>query len=118
MVWAAEADYGLRMPEAYAYLPQPNGGTYSGPAQSQLTFTMFVIQQRGAWLVARGDVRAQIAADLKVADVRHVIVGPAQHWQPMIAFFTDLFGRAPEIVDGVAIWRNINVREISIAPAH
>ena len=92
MVWAAEADYGLRMPEAYAYLPQPNGGTYSGPPQSQLTFTMFVIQQRGAWLVARGDIRAQIAADLKTADVRHVIVGPAQHWQPMIAFFTDLFG--------------------------
>jgi hypothetical protein len=116
MVWAAEADYGLRMPEAYAYLPQPNGGTYSGPAQSQLTFTMFVIQQRGAWLVARGDVRAQIAADLKAADVRHVIVGPAQHWQPMIGFFTDLFGRAPEIVDGVAIWRNINVRESRLRP--
>ncbi len=25
----------------------------------------------------------------------------------MIAFFTDLFGRAPEIVEGVAIWRDI-----------
>jgi hypothetical protein len=118
MVWAAEADYGLRMPEAYAYVPQPNGGTYSGPPQSQLTFTMFAIQQRGAWLVARGEIRAQIAADLKDADVRHVIVGPTQHWRQLLAFFTDLFGRAPEIVDGVAIWRDINVREIPAPTAH
>ncbi|WP_343572699.1 hypothetical protein [Mycobacterium sp.] len=110
MVWAAESGYRLRMPEAYAYLPQPNGGTYSGPTQSQLTYTMFMIQQRGSWLVARGDIRAQIAADLRAADVRHVIVGPAQHWQPMIAFFTDLFGRPPELVEGVALWRDITVR--------
>jgi hypothetical protein len=118
MVWAAEADYGLRMPEAYAYVPQPNGGTYSGPAQSQLTFTMFVIQQRGAWLVARGEIRARVAADLKEADVRHVIVGPTQHWRQLLAFFTDLFGRAPEIVDEIAIWRDIHVREIPAPAAH
>jgi len=118
MVWAAEAGYGLRMPEAYAYLPQPNGKTYSGPAQSQLTFTMYVIQQRGAWLVARGEVRAQIAADLKAADVRHVIVGPTQNWQQLVAFFTDLAGRPPELVEGVALWRDIDVREMSVTPAH
>ena len=118
MVWAAEADYGLRMPEAYAYMPQPNGGTFSGPPQTQLTFIMFMIQQRNAWLVARGDVRAQVAADLRDADVRHVIVGPMQHWKPMLAFFTDLFGRAPEIVDEIAIWRDVNVREIPAPPAH
>jgi hypothetical protein len=118
MVWAAEAGYGLRMPEAYAYVPQPNGGTYSGPPQTQLTFTMFVIQQRGAWLVARGEIRAQVAADLKAADVRHVIVGPTQHWRQLLAFFTDLFGRPPEIVDEIAIWRDISVRESPASPAH
>jgi hypothetical protein len=118
MVWAAEADYGLRMPEAYAYVPQPNGGTYSGPAQSQLTFIMFVIQQRGAWLVARGDIRARVTADLKDAGVRHVIVGPTEHWRQLLAFFTDLFGRAPDIVDEVAIWRDISVREIPAPRAH
>ena len=36
----------------------------------------------------------------------------------MLAFFTDLFGRAPERVGGVAIWRDINVREIPPPPAH
>jgi hypothetical protein len=118
MVWAAEADYDLRMPEAYAYVPQPNGGTYSGPPQTQLTFTMFVIQERGAWLVARGEQRTQVAADLKNADVRHVIVGPTPHWRQLLAFFTDLFGREPEIVDEIALWRDINVREIPAPPAH
>jgi hypothetical protein len=118
MVWAAEADYGLRMPEAYAYVPQPNGGTYSGPPQTQLTFTMSVIQERGAWLVARGEQRTQVAADLKDADVRHVIVGPTRHWRQLLAFFTDLFGRAPEVVDEIALWRDINVREIPAPPAH
>lgn len=112
MVWAAEAHYGLRMPEAYAYVPHPNGATLSGPPQTQLTFTMFLIQERGAWLVARGEIRAQVAADLKAADVRHVIVGPTQHWRQMIAFFTDLFGHPPELVDEVALWRDVNVREI------
>jgi hypothetical protein len=106
------------MPEAYAYVPQPNGATYSGPAQSQLTFIMFVIQQRGAWLVARGDIRAQVAEDLKEADIRHVIVGPTEHWRQLLGFFTDLFGRAPDIVDEVAIWRDVNVREIPLPPAH
>jgi hypothetical protein len=118
MVWAAEADYGLRMPEAYAYVPQPNGGTYSGPPQTQLTFTMFVIQERGAWLVARGEQRTQVAADLKEAGVRHVIVGPTRHWRQLLAFFTDLFGRAPEVIDEIALWRDINVREIPAPPAH
>jgi hypothetical protein len=113
MVWAAEADYGLRMPEAYAYVPHPNGATLSGPPQTQLTFTMFLIQERGAWLVARGEIRAQVADDLKAADVRHVIVGPTQHWRQMVAFFTDLFGRPPELVDEVALWRDVNVRGIS-----
>ncbi|WP_293002937.1 hypothetical protein [Mycobacterium sp.] len=110
MVWAAVADYGLRMPEAYAYVPQPDGGTYSGPAQTQLTYTMYVIQQRGAWLVARNDIRAQVAADLAAAGVRHVIVGPTRHWQQLVAFFTDLFGQPPTIVEGVAFWRDVTVR--------
>ncbi|WIM88593.1 hypothetical protein PT015_03615 [Candidatus Mycobacterium wuenschmannii] len=110
MVWATVADFGLRMPEAYAYLPQPNGGTYSGPAQSQLTFTMWVIQQRGAWLVARGDIRDQIADDLQAAGVRHVIVGPGTNSGQMLAFFTDLFDRQPAIIEGVALWSDVTVR--------
>lgn len=116
MVWAAEADYGLRMPEAYAYMPQPAGGTSSGPPATPLSKIMLAIQDGETSFVARGEVRAQVAATLRFADVRHVIVGPMQAWQPMIAFFTDLFGRAPDRVGGIAIWRDVNVRGVVAAP--
>ncbi len=33
-----------------------------------------------------GDIRAQVAADVQFADVRHVIVGPMQAWKVMLAF--------------------------------
>ena len=66
---------------------------------------------------ARGEARAQVAANLQYGDVRHVIVGPMQAWQAMLAFFTDLFGRAPERVGGIAIWGDIKVRGVVPPPA-
>jgi hypothetical protein len=117
MLWAAEADYGLRMPEAYAYMPQPHGGTASGPPVTRLSSIMRTIQGGIASPLARGEVRAQVAANLLYGDVRHVIVGPMQAWEAMIAFFADLFGRAPERVGGIAIWRDINVRGVVAPPA-
>ncbi|KAA1249626.1 hypothetical protein F0Q45_14080 [Mycobacterium simiae] len=116
MVWAAQADYGLRMPEAYAYMPQPDGRTSSGPPATRLSKIMLAIQDGETSLVARGEVRAQVAATLRFAEVRHVIVGPMQAWQAMIAFFTDLFGRAPERVGEIAIWWDVNVRGVVAPP--
>ncbi len=116
MLWAAEANYGLRMPEAYAYMPQPGGGTNSGPPATRLSKIMLAIQDGETSLVARGEVRAQVAATLRFAEVRHVIVGPMQAWETMLAFFTDLFGRAPERVGEIAIWRDVNVRGVVAPP--
>lgn len=116
MVWAAEAGYRLRMPEAYAYIPQPDGRTLSGPPATRLSEIMLTIQQEKTSIVARGEVRAQVNANLRFADVRHVIVGPMPAWAEMLAFFTDLFGRPPERVDGIAIWRNVNVWGVVAAP--
>jgi len=117
MLWAVETDYGLRMPEGYAYMPQPDGGTVSGPPPTRLSSIMRRIQDGEATPMARGETRAQVAANLHYGDVRHVIVGPMQAWQAMLAFFTDLFGRAPERVGGIAIWRDINVRGVVAPPA-
>jgi hypothetical protein len=39
-----------------------------------------------------------------------------QEWQAMLAFFTDLFGRKPERVGGIAIWRDVNVRGVVAPP--
>jgi hypothetical protein len=117
MLWAAEADYGLRMAEAYAYMPRPDGRTRSATPVTRLAKIMLAIQDDHSALLARGEVRAQVTANLRDAEVRHVIVGPMQSLAPMLAFFTDLFGRAPELVDGVAIWRDVNARGVVGAPA-
>lgn len=111
MLWAAVADYGLRMPEAYAYMPQPNGATVPGPPPTRLSSIMLAIQD-GSVLVARGEVREEVAGNLRDADVHHVILGPMQEWESMMAFFTDLFGRSPERIGGIAIWRDVNVRGV------
>jgi hypothetical protein len=117
MLWAAEADYGLRMAEAYAYMPRPDGRTRSAAPVTRLAKVMLAIQEDHSSLLARGEVRAQVTANLRDAEVRHVIVGPMQSLAPMLAFFTDLFGRAPELVDGVAIWRDVNAWGVVGAPA-
>lgn len=116
MVWAAEADYGLRMPEAYAYVPLPDGRTSSGPPPTRLFKVMRMIQEDKMSFVARDEVRAQIIANLRFAEVRHVIVGPMEAANEMLAFFTDLFGRPPEYVGEIAIWRDVNVRGVVAAP--
>ena len=69
---------------------------------------METIQDRGSTLVARGEVRAQVARDLVAKGITDVIVGPMSQRAPMVAFFTDLFGRLPEEIDGVEIWRNVD----------
>lgn len=117
MLWAAEADYGLRMPEAYAYMPQPDGQTRSGPPPTRLAQIMLAIQDGKSAIVARGEIRAQVAATLRFAEVRHVIVGPMQTWEAMLVFFTDLFGRTPERVGEIAIWRDVNVWGVVPPPA-
>lgn len=115
MLWAAETGYGLRMPEAYAYMPQPDGGTRPGPPATRLFSVMLTIQG-GTSLLARGEVRDQVGADLRAAGVRHVIVGPMQEWQGMLAFFRDLFGRSPQYVGEIAIWRDVDVRGVVAPP--
>ncbi|OBK24856.1 hypothetical protein A5634_02275 [Mycobacterium asiaticum] len=117
MLWAAETDYGLRMPEAYAYMPQPDGRTRTGPPPTRLYQIMAMIQDGGIALMARGEVRAQVRANLRDAQVRHVIVGPMRHWPAMLEFFTDLFGRTPERVGEIAIWRDVNIFGVVGAPA-
>jgi hypothetical protein len=76
MVWAAFAGNAVRMPEAYAYLPGENGETRSNAIPTGLSRTMLRIQTEGVSLVVRGELRDQIAGDLRVLQVRHVIVGP------------------------------------------
>ena len=114
MVWAAAAGDEVRMYEAYAYVPLPDGKPSFGPASNQLTDLMDAIQNRGVTIVARGNVRGQTAADLQAASIDTVIVGPMPYRKQMLGFFTDLFARPPIEVDGVQLWTD--VQRLGVAP--
>jgi hypothetical protein len=116
MVWAAVAGDQVRMPEAYAYVPGADGLASYGPPGTQLSDIMEAIQDRGSTIVARGDVRAEVAADLRTKGITDVIVGPMGQRAQMVAFFTDLFGRPPVEVDGVEIWRNVDQTGVAPSP--
>lgn len=117
MVWAAATGDEVRMAEAYAKVALPDGSVSIGPASTKLTQVMELIQDQGLGYVARVSDRDRIAADLKAASIDDVIVGPMPHRTDMVGFFTDLFGRPPEEVEGVQLWRDVDRRGVVPPPA-
>jgi hypothetical protein len=107
MLWAAVAGARFRMPAAYAAVPNADGTTAFGTPPSALSLWMEAIQARGVTIVARGTVREQIGQDLRAARVSDVVVGMTPRAQ-MVAFFADLFGRPPDELDGVELWRHVD----------
>ena len=108
MLWAAMAGDRPRLYEAYAYVPDADGNPRYGPAPTQLTAIMERIQDDGVTMVAGGAVREQVFRDIAAAGITDVIVGPMDHREQMVGFFTDLFGRPPVEVDGVQLWRGVS----------
>jgi hypothetical protein len=118
MLWAAIAGDEPRMVEAYAYVPRPNGAAGYGPNPNQLFSIMETIQDADGDLsiVARGAVRTAVDADIRGKRITDVIVGPMVRTRAMIGFFSDLFGRPPETVDGIWIWRDVDTHGVTPAP--
>ncbi len=116
MLWAAVAGNAVRMYEAYAYVPLPDGKPSYGPPSTQLSRIMETIQDHGDAVVARGQVREQVARDIVTAGITDVIVGPLRYREQMIGFFTDLLGRPPLEIDGVELWRDVNRSGVVPAP--
>lgn len=116
MLWAAIAGDEPRMPEAYAFVARPTGRAGYGPVPTQLSAIMETIQDETVDIVARGAVRDLVADDLRAKRITDVIVGPMARGRAMLAFFGDLFGRAPEAVDGVWIWRQVDIHGVSPEP--
>ena len=114
MLWAAIAGYDLRMVDAYAFMPLPDGTTGAGPPPTTLSEAMQSIQRNRTPILPAGTIRSRIAADIAAAGIRHVIVGPMPARAPMVDFFTNLFGRPPEEIDGVAIWRDVDIDGVSL----
>jgi hypothetical protein len=117
MLWTAAAGAGVRMPEAYAYIPDADGSPMYGPPGNALSQVMEQIQDTGVVIVARGQERDAIAADLRRLHIQDIIVGPMDQRGQMIAFFTDLMGRTPREVKGVQLWANVQQEGVAPAPS-
>ena len=117
MLWTAAAGAGVRMPEAYAYIPDANGSPMYGPPANSLSQIMEQIQDTGVIIVARGQERDAIAADMRRLQIHDIIVGPMDQRAQMIAFFSDLLGRKPREVGGVQLWANVQQEGVAPAPS-
>ena len=117
MLWTAVAGGGVRMPEAYAYIPAADGTPMYGPPATNLSSIMEQIQDTGVVIVARGAERTAVAGELRRLTITAVIVGPMDKRGQMVAFFTDLFGRSPRDTDGVQLWANVQQEGVAPAPS-
>lgn len=115
MLWAAEAGAGIRMPEAYAYIPSERGTPQYGPLSTNLSNVMESIQDTGNIVVARGQIRDAIAHEMTELQIQDIIVGPMDKHDQMVAFFTDLMGRPPQDIDGVQLWADVQQQGVSPA---
>ena len=102
MLWQADSGMAFRMPEGYAFVPGPS----LSPPPSALGDRMIEIERQGGSGV--DPVRRQaMLGNLATWQVRTVVVGPMAHQADMIAFFTDLLGRAPVERGGVYLFEGI-----------
>ena len=74
------------------------------------------IQDRGVVIVARDSIRDEVADELADTGITDVIVGSMRYRGQMVEFFTDLLGRPPVEVDGVALWRDVHKAGVAPAP--
>ncbi len=108
MTWQAQAGMRFRMPEGYAFIPDPGSSRQrlSPPPSATQDQTVAIALGRAAPLT--DEIRNQILVELKSWHVQTVIVGPMTNEQQEVDLFTSLFGQAPETVDGVYVWWGVD----------
>jgi hypothetical protein len=108
MTWQAQAGLWFRMPGGYFIGPrspddlQPRFDAV--PSSGSMTFARIFTGVPAPRLT--GPRRRALARDFVRWRVGSVVVGPMPNQPAMVAFLTDLLGRAPEWVDGVYLWRD------------
>jgi hypothetical protein len=106
MTWQAEAGMRFRMPGGFFIGPTPDGRPRFDANPNTASRAFGRIQQGLPPPQLTGSMRRVLAADLARWEVDTVVVGPMDHQATMLRFLTDLFGAAPEPVDGVWLWRD------------
>jgi hypothetical protein len=105
MVWQEQAGIRYRMPEGYAFNPNL-GSQLSPPPSATQTQVIAVAEGRSSSLT--DETRQQIRSELKSWHVQTVIIGPMDYEQQEVDLFTSLFGQAPQTVDGVYVWWDVD----------
>jgi hypothetical protein len=115
MLWQAVAGDAFRMPDGYALVPDPHGGTDELAPAATIFTSMDSVQLGGKMPSLTLPVRQAISHDLHVRNVDAVLVGPMPNGNLMVQFFTNLLGRQPENRGGVEMWRNVQRHGITLS---
>ncbi len=107
MLWQAVAHMRFRMPSGYTIGPDRSGHMAFMPIPTTLSRTMEEIQRGKPLPVLDATLRAELARDMKRMRVRSVVVGPMDHRDAMVSFFTALLEREPRRVRGVELWLGV-----------
>jgi len=107
MLWQGVAGLRFRMPEGYAFVPNPSGDASMRPWPSATQTAMLRIQAGRAPPDLTAALRGRIAHDLRDWKVRTVIVGPMDHQGEMLHLFRFLLRREPNYVGGVYVWWSV-----------
>ncbi|MDQ2830324.1 MAG: hypothetical protein M3Y74_14920, partial [Chloroflexota bacterium] len=94
----------FRMPEGYAFVPNPSGDASMRPWPSTTQSVMLRIQAGKGFLDLSATLRERITRDLRDWQVRTVIVGPMDHQGEMLRLFRFLLRREPAHVRDVYVW--------------
>ncbi len=118
MLWAAETNDRIRMPQGYFYIPGPDGTPFYGALPSPLVTMMESVQEHAREVDYEGPARQQLAEDLGRRRVETIAVGPMKNQEIMVRLFTRLLRRPPdETVGGVHLWRHVLARGVPVIPA-
>lgn len=99
VLWQAVDRMAFKMPEGDLLHGDSNGFATYDPAPSPL-WTAISTLQKGQTPNGVSEVRAQLVE----LGVRAVVVGPMDHEQLAVDYFTSVFGRPPMEIGGVRIW--------------
>jgi hypothetical protein len=109
MVWQAEAGMWFKMPGGYFVGPDPGGGTRHDAPPTTTSVVLNRIQRGRRPPKLTPQLRRQIAGDFATWRVGSVVLGPMGNHQAMHGFLTDLLGRRPADMGGVALWTDATV---------
>jgi len=105
MLWQQTAGLSFAMPGGYFIGPAANGHAYVG-GQPGVTGRLFdAVRADGTVRPVGPALRAAFAADMSRWRVCTVVLGPSSNRDALREQTTALLGRAPEVVDGVYLWR-------------